>query len=64
MKCSCGGNAELRYNAGNNGVAYQCHECNEVLSGWLPHSQLLAVNVLDLPKWDRTPKNPGQGVLL
>jgi hypothetical protein len=62
--CACGGKPELRRNPANNGVAYQCSDCNEVLSHWLPHSQLQDVNVLTLPLWDRTFKRPGQGSLL
>jgi hypothetical protein len=62
--CPCGGKPELRRNPANNGVGYQCADCNEVLSAWLPHSELQDVNVLTLPLWDRTPKNPEQGALL
>lgn len=61
----CGeGTAELRRNTSNNGVGWQCRECNAVLSGWLPHHTLADINLLTLPLWDRSARNPRQPGLL
>ena len=51
--CSCDfAHPELRYNPANNGVAWKCAACGNVLSSWIAHDQLPEVNLAALPKWD------------
>lgn len=63
--CTCGKNSpQLRYCKANNSAAWQCTECNSILSNWIPHARLADVNVSSLPHWQYDRKLPGQQSLL
>ena len=65
--CDCGrSHPELRRNAQNNGIGWQCCSCNAVLSLWIPHwhESLRGIDLAGLPLWDRSPRAPGQSSLL
>lgn len=53
-ECGCGrGAPELRRCSANSGVVWQCANCNERLSKWLPRSKLGGVDVAALPEYVR-----------
>lgn len=52
-RCGCGNTAELRRCSANNGVVWQCRQCDRKLSTWLPRSKLGGVDVDALPEYVR-----------
>jgi hypothetical protein len=50
-RCRCGSASELRRCRANNGVAFQCRSCLRQLGRWIPHRDLIGIDVHKLPEW-------------
>ena len=65
--CDCGySDPELRYNASNNGIAWQCASCGSALSNWIAHEdpEVSHLGAPSLPPWDKSGRYRRQGELL
>jgi len=47
----CGEPAELRFCAANRGVAFQCTSCCSQVGKWIPHRELIDIDLNKLPRW-------------